>query len=86
MHDAKGRAFAGKTNGDAEGVASAWRDDALFHSRAIIACWRSTLGVTRRCRSRRTPIVTGGYGQPMAEAFAAKKLEVGSNEAPSRWR
>lgn len=78
MHDARGRALLGKTNGDAEGVAvlGGMTLVSFEGNHRVLAFDTGGCGAA----ARGAPIVTGSYGQPMAEAFAAKKLKVGSNE------
>jgi hypothetical protein len=80
MHDAKGRALRGKANGDAEGLAVVGGTALVSFegNHRVLAFDIGECGAV----ARGAPIVTGRYGRPMADAFAAKKLKVDSNQGP----
>lgn len=80
MHDAKGASIRGKANGDAEGVAT--QDGVALVSfernHRVLAFDLAECGAA----ARGAPIVTGRYGRPLADVFAAEKIEVDPNQGP----
>jgi hypothetical protein len=80
LRDARGGVLRGKADGDAEGVAitDGMALVSFERNHRVLAYDLAACGAA----ARGAPIVFGGHGLRLPDAFAAEKLTVGSNQGP----